>query len=186
MKTTHILTIALLTLLFSCGRPDSSTIKFDGQTFELPVKVKIAKEKLGLQYGFYSGFYLGNVNDKSIETQLEDYPVFMGSDNDKEESYYDNYLVGVTFFKADKTIEQFKNDFEKQYNEKFRTKIKDFGVTRTKPPFDMTYHYIKTDNGLFIALKEIERKPDNKKYISISFYNGISESELGKYLEYVH
>jgi len=50
----------------------------------------------------------------------------------------------------------------------------------------MTYHFIKTNEGLFISLKEIERKPYNKKYISISYYKGISESELGKYLEYVH
>ena len=173
-------------MLFSCGKLDSSKIEFDGQIFELPIKVASAKEKLGLQYGYYSGFYNGNVNDKSIETQLEDYPLFMGSDNDKEESYYNNYFVGITFFKEAKTIEQYKNDFEKQYNENFKTEIKDFGVTRTLPPFNMTYHYIKTSEGLFVALKEINRKPDNKKYVSISFYKGISESELGKYLEYVN
>jgi len=186
MKTLHILTVGLVTLLFSCGKPDPSKIEFDGQTFELPIKVDKAKEKLDLQYGYYSGFYKGNVNDKSIETQLEDYPLFMGSDNDKEESYYDNYFVGITFFNKDKTIEQFKNDFEKEYNKKFKTQTKDFGVTRSLPPFSMTYLYIKTDEGLFVALKEIDRKPDNKKYISISFYKGISERELGKYLEYVH
>ena len=50
----------------------------------------------------------------------------------------------------------------------------------------MTYHYIKTNEGLFVALKEINRKLDNKKYVSISFYKGISESDLGKYLEYVY
>jgi hypothetical protein len=186
MKTIHILTIGLLTLLFSCGKPDPSKIEFSGQTFDLPVKVDKAKEQLGLQYGYYSGFYSGNANDKSIETQLEDYPLFIGSDNDKEESYYENYFVGITFFKDDKTIEQFKNDFEKKFDKKFKTEIKDFGVTRTMPPFDMTYNYIKTDEGLFVALKEIVRKPDNKKYTSISFYKGISKSELGKYLEYVH
>jgi hypothetical protein len=186
MKTLHILTVGLVTLLFSCGKPDPSNIEFDGQTFELPIRVDKAIEKLDLQYGYYSGFYKGNVNDKSIETQLEDYPLFMGSDNDKEESYYDNYFVGVTFFNKDKTIEQFKKDFEKKYSKKFKTETKDFGVTRTLPPFSMTYSYIKTDEGLFVALKEIYRKPDNKNYISISFYKGISESELGKYLEYVH
>jgi len=186
MKTIHILTIALLTLILSCGKPEPSKIEFDGQKFILPIKVDKAKENLGLQYEYYSGFYSGNVNAKSIETQLEDYPLFMGSDNDKEESYYDNYFVGITFFKENKTVEQFKSDFEKKYNKVFKTEIRDFGVTRTLPPFSMTYHYIKTDDGLFVALKEIERKPDNKKYISVSFYKGVSESELGKYLEYVH
>ena len=175
-----------MTLLFSCWQPDLSKIEFGGQTFELPMNVEKAKEKLGLQYGFYSGFYRGNVNDKSIETQLEDYPMFMGSDNDKEESYYNNYFVGITFFKENEAIEQIENDFEKQYNQKFKTEIKDFGVTRTLPPFTMKYHYIKSNDGLFVALKEIERRPDNKKYISISFYKGIEESDLGKYLEFVH
>ncbi len=46
--------------------------------------------------------------------------MFMGSDNDKEESYYDSYSVGITFFKEAKTIEQFKSGFEKQYNKKFK------------------------------------------------------------------
>jgi len=175
-----------VTLLFSCGNPDPSKIEFDGQTFELPIKVDKAKEKLDLQYGYYSGFYKGNVNGKSIKTQLENYPLFTGSDNDKEESYYDNYFVGVTFFNKDKTIEQIKNDFEKEYNKKFKTQTKDFGVIRTLPPFSMTYFFIKTDEGLFVALKEIDRKPGIKKYNSISFYKGISESELCKYLEYVY
>ena len=125
MKTLHILTVGLLTLFISCGNPKPSEIEFNGQTFELPIKVDKAKEKLGLQYGYYSGFYSGNVNDKSIESQLEDYPLFMGSDNDKEESYYDNYFVGITFFKDDKSVDQFKSEFEKKYNsELIRTKIK--------------------------------------------------------------
>jgi len=185
MKTVYISTIGLLTLLLSCGKPNPTKIEFEKQLFELPIKVDKARKTLGLQYGYYSGFYKGDVNDKSIETQLEDYPLFIGSDNDKEESYYDNYFVGITFFSEDKTIEQFKNDFVKQYNKKFKTEIKDFGVTRTLPPFNVTYHYIKTDDELFIALKEIERKLNNKKYISISFYKGIAENDLGKYLEYV-
>ena len=186
MKTLHILTVGLLTLLVSCEKPKPSTIEFNAQTFELPIKVDKAKEKLGLQYGYYSGFYSGNVNDRAIETQLEDYPLFMGSDNDKEESYFDNYFVGITFFKDDKSIDQFKSEFEKKYNKIFKTETKDFGVTRTLPPFNMTYHYIKTDDDLFIALKEFERKTNKKKYVSISFYKGISESDLGKYLEYVN
>jgi hypothetical protein len=185
MKTMRILNVVLLTSLVSCGRPNPSIIDFNGQKFELPIKVDKAKEKFGLQYGYYSGFYSGNENDKTIETQLEDYPLFMGSDNDKEDSYYVNYFVGLTFFKEDKTIEYFKNDFEKLYHQKFKKEFKDFGVTRTLPPFNMTYYYIMTNERVFIALKEIHRRLNDKKYICISFYKGISEGELGKYLEYV-
>lgn len=184
MHTLYILTSGLVMLLFSCGKPAPSRIDFDGHTFELPIKVREAKQKLGLQYEYYTGFYKGNANNKSIECQLEDYPLFIGSDNDQEESYYDNYFVGISFFKADKNIDEFMNEFEKKYNKRFKAKTIDFGVTRTLPPFDMTYHYIKTDDNLFIALKQIER--NNKKYISISFYKGISESKLGKYLEHVY
>jgi hypothetical protein len=185
MTTRHILIIGFITLLYSCVKTDPSKIEFDGRTFELPIKVGLAKEKLNLQYGFYSGFFYGNANDKLIETQLEDYPLFMGNDNDSEQSYFDHYIAGITFFKENKNLEQFRNDFEKKYNKKFKTKTKDFGVTRTLPPFSMTYNYIKTDEGLYIALKEIERKSENKKYISVSFYKGISENELAKYLEYI-
>jgi len=186
MKTLHILTVVLLALLGSCGKPKPSIINFNGQTFELPIKVDKAKDELGLQYDYYSGFYSGNVNDKSIMTQIEDYPLFMGSDNDKEESYYHNYFVGITFFKDDKPVDQLKSEFENKYNKIFKTQIKDFGPTRTLPPFNMTYHYIETDDNFFIALKEFKRKTIKKNYVSISFYKGISDSDLGKYLEYVH
>ena len=120
MQTLQILIVGLLTLFYSCGKSDISKIEFDGQTFELPIKVEIAKEELGLQYGFYSGFFNGNVNDKTIETQFENYPLFMGSDNDKEQSYYKKYFVGITFFRQNKSLEQFRNEFEKQYKKNLR------------------------------------------------------------------
>jgi len=186
MKTLYILTVGLSALLFSCGNLVPSTIEFDGKTFELPIKVDKAKEALGLQYEYYSGFFTINENVRIIETQLKGYPLFMGSENDPEENYNQKYIVGITFFKENKTIEQFKDDLENQYHKKFKTVYKEFVKTRTSPPFSMTYHYVKTDEGLFIALKEIMRKPDNKKYVSISFYKGISESKLAKYLRYVN
>lgn len=185
MKTIHKLTVGILILLFSSCKTEPSKIEFEGRRFELPIKVAEAKEKLGLLYGYYSGFFFGNVNEPSIETQLEDYPLFMGSDNDSEESYKDHYFVGITFFQENKNLDELKKEFEKKYNRNFETKTKDF-ITRTMPPFKMTYHYIKTEEGLFVALKEIERNPKKKKYISTSFYKDISESELEKYLEYVH
>lgn len=185
-KKLHILVVALLTLLLSCGEPKPSKIDFRGKTFELPIKVNEAKYKLNLQYGNYSGFYVGNANDRSVITQLKGQPLFMGSDNDKEESYYDKYLVGITFFKDDNSVDQLKREFENKYNKIFRTQTKDFGPTRTLPPFNMTFHYIKTDDDLFIALKELNHNDNKKKYVSVSFYKGISESDLGKYLEYVH
>jgi hypothetical protein len=185
VHTVRIIILTIFTFLFSCKSPKSSHIEFDGRKFELPSNVKIAKENLGLWYEYYTGFFFGNVNDKSIQTQIKGYPQFLGSDNDKEESYYDKVIVGITFFKADKTIEQFKKKFAKLYNKKFKTVIKNFRLNNTLTPFNLTFHYIETNEGLFIALKELDRKPDYKKYISISFYNGISENELEKYLEYV-
>ena len=185
MKVFNIMSLGFLTVLLSCGRPDPSKVEFDGRTFELPIKVKPAKERLGLEYRYYSGFFKGLPDDKSIDTQLEGYPLFQGSDNDREESYYDDYFAGITFFKENKTLEQFQEEFEKKYNKTFKTKTKAIeGMTTV--PFNMTYYYIKTDDGLYIGLKEIERKLANKKYISISFYKGISGSELAKYLEYIY
>ena len=185
MKIHQIILIGILTLLYSCSRPEPSTIEFEGQKFELPIKVDKAMSSLGLTYGYYSGFFSGNENEKSIQTQLEDYPIFMGSDNDSEESYYDQYFVGITFFKAEIELDKVKTELQKKYGKEFKSKKKDFGVTRTLPPFSMTYYFLESEEGFFVALKEIERKPDLKKYVSISFYKGISESELGDYLEYV-
>ena len=184
MKTSHTLIIGLFALLISCGRSEPSKIEFEGQTFELPLKVENAKKILKLQYAYYSGFYNADENGISIKTQLADYPLFMGNDNDNEESYYDSYFAGVTFFKAGKTIDQLKNDFEKQYNKEFRTEIKNIGETGTSTPIILKYHYIRTDEGIFIALKETVQKPGAKKFISVSFYKGIAETEIAKYLEF--
>jgi hypothetical protein len=185
MKIHQIILFGILTLLYSCSRPESSTIEFEGKKFELPIKVSEAKSSLELTYGHYLGFFSGNENEILIQTQLEDYPLFMGSDNDSEESYYDQYFAGITFFKADAELDKVKSELQKKYGREFKSKKKDFGVTRTLLPFNMTYYFIKSKEGFFVALKEIERKPDLKKYVSISFYEGISESELGDYLEYV-
>jgi hypothetical protein len=178
--------IGLSIYLFSCSQPAPSKIKFDGYAFELPINVKSAQLKLKLQYQCYSGFFNGNVNDKLISTQLADAPYFLGSDNDSEESYYEKNFVGVTFVRKNKTVEQFKFELEKQFHKKFETKTFYLGVTRTLPPFYMTYHFIQTDDGLLVALKEIEGKSKNEKSISISFYKGISEDELEEYLAFAH
>ncbi len=172
--------------LSSCGLPPSSKIDFDGYSFELPINVKMAKAKLNLQYEHYSGFFSGNVNDKLISTQFADSPFFLGSDNDTEESYHEKSFVGVTFVRKNKTIQQFKFELEKQFHKKFETKTFYLGVTRTLPPFYMTYHFIQADDGLFVALKEIEGKSKNEKSISISFYKGISEGELEEYVTFAH
>jgi hypothetical protein len=184
MKSLLISGIIFFTLL-SCSRPTPSQIEFEGLTFELPIEVRKAQNQFGLQYGYYTGFYQGDAGDKSIATQFENYPVFMGSDNDSEKSYYGKYLVGITFFRANIDLALLRSDLENKYGRKFKTATKDFGVTRTKPPFTMTYHYLKTDEGVYIVIKEIERTYLNKKYVAISFYKGIQESELGKYLEHV-
>ncbi len=186
MKTAYILLFGILLLLVSCGQPKPTNIDFDGQTFELPIKVMDAKRMLGLQYECYSGFYKGSANDITIATQLENYPVFMGSDNDTEERYYQCYIVGITFYKKNETLEHLIKSLEKQYDKKFNTETKNLDEKRTLPPFKMTYHYIITNEGLFVALKEIERKYDTNKYVSISFYKGISNSDLGEYLEYIN
>jgi hypothetical protein len=186
MKHIQRYTLVVFTLFCSCTQSGPSTVEFEGEIFELPIKVYQAKGKLGLQYGYYAGFYRGNINDKEVFTQLDDYPAFMGSDNDKEERYYDNYFVGISFFKADKSIEQLKAEFEKKYNRVFKSHTKDFGPTRTLPPFNMTYHYIKTADDLFITLKEVERKTIKKKYVAVSFYKGISGNDLANYVAYIH
>lgn len=169
--------IPILIFLVSCARPEPSIVEFDGFKFKLPVKVQEAKSSLGLWYGYYSGFDRSNKNGKSITTQLEGYPLFMGSDNDSEERYYDQFFVGITFFKSDMTLQQVKSELQEQYGKEFKTKMKDFGVDRSIPPYNMTYYYLKADAGFFIALKEIKR-PHSNKHISISFYKGISESKL--------
>ena len=186
MKFHQLILIGILIFLYSCGKPEPSIVEFEGQKFKLPIKVDEAKNSLKIGYGYYTGFFSGNVNDKSIQTQLEDYPLFMGSDNDSEESYYDQYFVGITFFKEDAKLDQIKLEIQKKYGKEFESKTKYFGVTRTLPPFSMAYYFLETDEGLFVALKEIERKPSLKKYISISFYKGISESEIDDYLEFVY
>jgi len=185
MKTILILTILLGTLLFSCNNSKPVKINFEGKAFELPIKVSEAKQKFGLFYGYYYGFYLGNQNQPTISTQLEDFPLFMGTDNDPEEHFKDNYFVGITFYKTGETLKKYKNILEKKYGEKFVTINLNRKTKNKNLHLKNIFHYLKTKNGLSIALKETIRKPNNIKCVSISFYSGIPEDELEKYLKYI-
>lgn len=183
MKTLHIITILLGTLLISCKNPKPIKIKFDDKTFQLPIKVSEAKNKIGLFYGYYYGFYSGNQTHPKIKTQLENFPIFMGTDNDPENSYKDNKIVGVTFYKDGESIEKYKCLLEKKFGEKFKIV---YLKKITKNKHYNTYYFFRTKKGLFVALKEINRNPKENKRLTISFYNGISENEFEEYLNCVN
>lgn len=105
MTILRIFVTGVFVIVISCAKPATPVnIEFEGQSFELPIRVIEAKEKLGLEFGEYEGFYKANGPDRIIETQLQYFPLFMGRDHLKEESYYNESIVGVTFFKKGTSI----------------------------------------------------------------------------------
>lgn len=161
-----------LFMLYSCSNLEPSTIVFRGDKFELPGNVKDVQKSLDLEYGYYSGFYRGNVNNPKITTQLEGYPIFTGSDNDREESYYDQNIVGVTYQLDANEFNQTRLDMEKVYASTFSKKtIKQSLGTEE-------YWILKTDDNIHIVL--------NFKYnatnMFISFYKGIRDDEVENYI----
>jgi hypothetical protein len=185
MTKVNTLAIGLFTTLISCVNPKPTIIEFYGYSFQLPIKAIDAKEKLGLQYEQYAGFYKKIGANKVIETQLKNYPLFLGSDNDFEDRYYKKYIVGITFFLEDVTMEQLIKDFEEQYKKKFITKNSWLDPNKMSSPSYKEYHHIKTDENLYVVLRESIRNIDNKGIVTVSFYKGILDNELNTYLEYV-
>jgi len=164
----NLIFLILLALLFSCDRPSPTKISFDGRTFELPMRVDKAQKALDLTYGYYAGFKGSKISSHySIITQLEDHPFFPGSDTDSEESYYNDYFVGISFFKQTETYKIEKNALEKEYDKKFFPQ-KDF-------------EYFETNEGLIVVLKSIQ-----KKQYAVCFYKGIPLDRLSEYLSFVN
>lgn len=180
----NVLLVSML-ILSSCNKLDPSRIKYRDYIFELPSRVKFGKRALNLSYEYYVGFYQGDANEPFIKTQLKGYPMFMGSDNDKEESYDDDYFVGVTFFEEDFSLEEIKEQLKEQYQKKFITKNRKVPMGRTLPSLEDYYDYFRTDQGGFIVIKEIIRKTNDKKCVAITFYNGISVDEIEDYLAFI-
>lgn len=174
MRVRIVLILVLSVLLYSCSKDEPSIVEFRGDKFELPGKVKDVQKSLDLEYGYYSGFYRRNVNSPNITTQLEGYPVFMGSDNDSEESYYDHNIVGVTYQLDANDFDKTRLDMEKAYASTFSKKtIKPSWVTDE-------YWTLKTDDNLHIVL--IENLKNNDTVMSITFYKGIGDDEVEDYV----
>ncbi|WP_343635082.1 hypothetical protein [Fluviicola sp.] len=173
MKNNLILLI-LLAVFYSCSHPSPTKIAFDGRKFELPIRVEKAKKLFGMMYMPYYGF-LGHATKEApvIKAQLEGYPLFMGSDNDSEEEYYDDYFVGISFMQPVEVYQNQAKALEVKYGKKF--------IDRKN------YSYFQTSNGLFVVLKTtaLQSMP-GKKYLAITFYKGISRNELDKYVEHVY
>jgi hypothetical protein len=167
---TYYFTIALISVmvLASCVKTDPSNIEFEGQSFELPSKVSEIQKSLGLTYGYYSGFNKGNVNSPNISIQIDGYPIFMGSDNDSEESYYDKTVVGATFEFYESPIDSVINNIEKTFGAKLSVK-----TIYSKNKMSLTkliYRFLKTDDNVMIGVLEFDRSPHKEKYFKVSFY----------------
>ncbi len=164
----NLIFLILMSLLFSCKRPSPTKINFDNRTFELPMRVDKAQKALDLTYGYYAGFKGGKIsNHYSIITQLEDHPFFPGSDTDSEESYYNDYFVGISFLEETETYQNKKSALEKEFGKKFFPQ--------------KNFEYFETNEGLIVVLKSIQ-----KKQYAVCFYKGIPLDKLSEYLSFVN
>jgi len=170
-----LIIIGLFSML-ACSNPSPSIsptkIQFDGETFELPIKVETAQKVLRIRYMAFFGFLKHEkAEDPFLLAQLEGRPMIQGDDDETEQSYSDQSFVGISFLQNADSYSTKEAELEKQYGKKFIKKV--------------GYSYFETEDGLIIAIKHNVMASTPKKYISISFYKGISSNELEDYLSYV-
>jgi hypothetical protein len=172
-----ILLIGSILILVSCTKNNEpTTIDFRDSRFVLPSKVSEIKKQLNLQYGYYEGFTGIFKGKYKIGTQLEDYPVFMGSDNDSEKSYYDKNVVGVTFEYPKDSFNIIKQELSDQHKSEFKLQKINSSWIKNK------YWILKNENNLFVVL--IENFKNQDSLMNVSFYSGIKEEKLENYIKH--
>jgi hypothetical protein len=178
MKHMKILYILSFLVLFSCNRRiESPIVEFDEFSFELPVKVIDLKKSLGLNYGYYVGFTRQFDEKYKISTQLEGQPVFLGSDNDNAESYFDKNIVGVTFEYPKDSFYIIKQQFAKKYKSEFKMK------TINSSWIGKEYWILNNLKNLSIVL--IDNYKNQDTLMSISFYSGIKQDNIENFINQI-
>jgi hypothetical protein len=143
-----ILLIGSFLILLSCtSQNDSATIEFRDSRFDLPGKVSDIKKQLNLQYSYYVGFVGLRDGRYKIGTQLEDYPIFMGSDNDSEESFYDKQIVGVTLEFPKDSFNVIRRELSNQHKSSFKLRKINSSWIKNE------YWILKNDNNLNLFRK---------------------------------
>jgi hypothetical protein len=172
-----ILLIGSFLILLSCtSQNDSATIEFRDSRFVLPSKVSDIKKQLNLQYSYYVGFVGLRDGRYKIGTQLEDYPIFMGSDNDSEESFYDKQIVGVTLEFPKDSFNVIRRELSNQHKSSFKLRKINSSWIKNE------YWILKNDNNLFIVL--IENFKNQDSLMTVSFYSGIKPKKLEGYIKH--
>lgn len=177
MKYLKILWIGSFLILIACtNKNNPTTIVFRDSRFVLPSKVSEIKKQLNLKYSYYVGF-IGLRNGKyKIGTQLEDYPIFMGSDNDSEKSYYDKNIVGVTFEYPKDSFKSIKCELANQYKSDFKLQKINSSWIKNE------YWILKNENNLVVVL--IENFKNQDSLMSVSFYNSVKPEKLENYINH--
>jgi hypothetical protein len=175
----------VLFVLFSCK--NESEINYDNFVLKFPMTVKEAKETLGLTYGCYSGFYKGNDNVPEISLQYENYPMFLGRDNDKEEDFLDYKVAGITFsypFAVIQTDSLMKN-LETIYKTKFEYVSTLEKAKYTENVDTMAFYKSKIDNNITLIIKEKSYMLIESKFTTLTVYYNLTDRELVKFVTYI-
>ncbi len=165
MKKTYFILLIFSLLNISCNstaKNESDEIKFDNLKFTLPNKVSKIKEVGSLKYQVYRGFR-GKSKNYDILIQLENYPIWVNSENVGEDFYLSKKVVGITFIK--------KNCIETK--EIISTLAKQFPVNFINE--NNNYHFAEL-NKIIIAVYS------KKNYCYISFYSGLNKKEIQDFI----
>ncbi len=166
----------LFFVLISCTNNKSIRVNYKNGFFVLPINIEKAKHTFGLTYNFYSGFQKGlNVNSPDVLAQIKGYPCFHGSDNDSEESYFDQNFVGISFREKCQNFDSLVFHFKHKHNRKFKFVRKSY----------FAYAYFQLSNGLIISLKKSNTQLNRGETLFVCFHNGIEIAELEEYLKYI-
>ncbi len=184
----YLALISLILVLNSCSDIEKQEVVYSNYNFELPIEVKKAEDLFNLSFGEYYGFFMEISGERLIKTQLENQPLFMGNDNVGKETYYGDRFIGITFFEniESQSLSEIKKSLEKQYKSEFQKRTEKQITHVEGLNVLMEFYQLKTETGLNIILKKVNRKLTNKVFVGVAFYPNLSDATLMEYVTWIN
>lgn len=168
--------IFLLFTMFGCNNNSGCDFSFEGFDFKLPSKIGEMKSQIPLSFHKYTGF--GESFEEtasgftSYNIQIDNGPIWSGSDNVEEEYFYDEKVVGLIFSRDydEGVFSNLIDSLSLAYNCSFASRTIMHGNKK------ISYEVANVNDGCTIYLSR-------EKFMRLGFYSGLSGAELEDYIK---
>lgn len=167
MKT-FLLLLSLLVSPALLAQTNLQPIQFNGKAFVLPMSIKTAKKKFGLNKHLRKG----NINNRKIVAH-------------KKETHA---IAGITFYKKCNTyskLETLRNDYLMSFKKKYKSTFKPIKFSFFTS-VDGKYYYTKIEDDLILVIGDVMYNAADNNYATVSFFKGVPVKELTQCLSILY